>query len=64
MQKYKINKPPTMKTSKNKLTQIIHGNTEEVLDNQIADASVDLIFAVTPYNLGKPVYRMVWVIVS
>jgi len=42
-----------MKISKNKLTRIIHGDIEEVLDSQIADASVDLIFADPPYNIGK-----------
>ena len=42
-----------MKVLKNQLTTAIYGNTEEVLDSQIADASVDLIFVDPPYNIGK-----------
>lgn len=42
-----------MKVLKNQLTTAIHGNTEEVLSNQIADASVDLVFVDPPYNIGK-----------
>lgn len=42
-----------MKVLKNQLTTAVHGNTEEVLDSQVADASVDLIFVDPPYNIGK-----------
>ena len=37
----------------NELSQIILGNAEELLDSQVADASVDLIFVDPPYNIGK-----------
>lgn len=37
----------------NELCLAILGNTEEVLDRQVADASVDLIFVDPPYNIGK-----------
>lgn len=37
----------------NELCQMIHGNTDEVLDNYVQDASIDLIFADPPYNIGK-----------
>jgi site-specific DNA-methyltransferase (adenine-specific) len=34
-------------------TVIYHGDAMEVLDAEIADSSVDLIFADPPYNIGK-----------
>lgn len=37
----------------NELCLAILGDTEEVLDRQVADASVDLIFVDPPYNIGK-----------
>jgi adenine-specific DNA-methyltransferase len=42
-----------MKILENRLSLAIHGNTEEVLDSQVAEASVDLIFVDPPYNIGK-----------
>ena len=33
--------------------KIIHGDALEVLENNIADGSIDLIFADPPYNIGK-----------
>ena len=33
--------------------KIIHGDALQVLQNQVADNSVDLIFADPPYNIGK-----------
>lgn len=42
-----------MKILGNELSQIILGNAEELLDSQVADASVDLIFVDPPYNIGK-----------
>jgi site-specific DNA-methyltransferase (adenine-specific) len=32
---------------------IIHGDVMDVLDSAVADASVDLVFADPPYNIGK-----------
>ncbi len=34
-------------------TTVIQGDAVEVLDREVADASVDLIFADPPYNIGK-----------
>ena len=42
-----------MKVLKNQLTTAVHGKTEEVLDSQVSDASVDLTFVDPPYNIGK-----------
>lgn len=42
-----------MKIFENELSRILHGNTVEVLDDQVADASIDLIFVDPPYNIGK-----------
>ncbi|MFA6761181.1 MAG: adenine-specific DNA-methyltransferase [Sulfuricurvum sp.] len=42
-----------MEIYKNNLTKIIHGKTEEALDKQVDDSSVDLIFVDPPYNIGK-----------
>ena len=42
-----------MKILENELCQIILGNVEEVLNDQVADSSIDLIFADPPYNIGK-----------
>jgi adenine-specific DNA-methyltransferase len=42
-----------MKIFKNKLCQVINGHTEEVLDSQVPNCSVDLIFVDPPYNIGK-----------
>lgn len=42
-----------MKILTNALSTAIYGNTEELLDSQIKDGSIDLIFADPPYNIGK-----------
>ncbi len=42
-----------MNVFENALCQIIQGNTEDVLDSQVADNSIDLIFVDPPYNIGK-----------
>lgn len=42
-----------MRIIENDLCKIIHGKTEEVLDTEIKDDSIDLIFADPPYNIGK-----------
>ena len=42
-----------MKILGNELSQIMLGNAEELLESQVADASVDLIFVDPPYNIGK-----------
>ena len=34
-------------------TTVIQGDAVEVLDREVADGSVDLIFADPPYNIGK-----------
>ena len=34
-------------------TTVIHSDAVEVLDRDVADGSVDLIFADPPYNIGK-----------
>ena len=34
-------------------TTVIHGDAVEVLDREMVDGSVDLIFADPPYNIGK-----------
>ncbi len=42
-----------MKIFENKISKLVYGSTEEVLNTQVADASVDLIFVDPPYNIGK-----------
>jgi site-specific DNA-methyltransferase (adenine-specific) len=42
-----------MKILENTLCTAIHGEIKDVLDSQIKDESVDLIFADPPYNIGK-----------
>jgi len=42
-----------MKILENELCHIILGNVEEVLNDQVSDDSIDLIFADPPYNIGK-----------
>lgn len=42
-----------MKIYKNENHAIIHGDVMEVLSAHIPDASVDLVFADPPYNIGK-----------
>ena len=37
----------------NELSQVILGNAVEILETQVADSSVDLIFVDPPYNIGK-----------
>lgn len=42
-----------MKIFENELCRVINGNSKEVLDSQVPDSSVDLIFVDPPYNIGK-----------
>ncbi len=42
-----------MKILENELSRVINDNAGEVLDSQVTDASVDLIFVDPPYNIGK-----------